>query len=428
MTERVSNPESKTMSAAATVSSGESSWILLNMYAKVGENTNETTAHCQVSDDMKICASLVRERPPLPSNLYVHCSGAAFAERPSSLSMVDDLILFHVYIGPEYRARSALPSYFFMYRADPKRPSLELLPQPPPQDWVRLYHPVGIFPRGGEDNHYTVASMIPLQFEKGNLFSLRLYDSETKTWSSKNLSVESPQEEFPIAIPNNYCHLLSHHNTSTAFTLGETIGWVDLWRGVLFCDMLSGHHTLRGVPLPLPLNLTKPGGADSSEELGSGRTHRGIAFVGGHLRLVEVGFKAAAVVYDQETGSPRSRIENWTITTWTNKEMSNSYDDWRMDGTIQASDIFLGDHSESELPPIDLHNLYVSDPVIGMNGNDMHVVYLTARENFRHPKSWVLAIDTRDRKVQSVVAMPGPLSEEMPYFDANYCTCTIISK
>jgi hypothetical protein len=116
------------MTAATTiVSSGEfspSSWVLLNKYAQVGENSNETTAHCQVSDDLKIYASLSRECPPLPSNLYVYCSGATFAEPPSSLSMVDDLILFHVYTGPPFRSRSGLPSYFFLYRADPKRPSL----------------------------------------------------------------------------------------------------------------------------------------------------------------------------------------------------------------------------------------------------------------------------------------------------------------
>ncbi|KAM0894207.1 hypothetical protein ACQ4PT_024616 [Festuca glaucescens] len=413
-----------TAATTTTVSAGDSSrlsWVLLHMYPEVGENSNETTAHCEVRDGMKIYASLVRERAPFPSNLYVHCSGATLAERPSSLSMVDDLILFHAYVGPPYRARSALPSYF-MYRADPKRPSLELLSHPP-QGRVRMHHPFGIFPRG--EDHYTVASMIPLESED-NLFSLRLYDSETDTWSSKKLSVESPQEEFPVAIPDNFYHLLSHH-TSTAITLGETIGWVDLWRGVLFCDMLSDQHTLRGVPLPLPFQCTQ-GDAESSEELGAARPHRGIAFVDGHLRLVEVCLKAVVdvpYVYDKETGWACSRIENWTITTWTNKEMSNSYDDWQMDDTVHASKIFLGNHSESELPPIDLQNLYVSDPVIGMNENDSHVIYLTARVKFMHPKSWVLAIDTRDCKVQSVALTPGPLPQEMCYIDANYCTCSI---
>jgi hypothetical protein len=334
------------MTAATTtiVSSGEfspSSWVLLNKYAQVGENSNETTVHCQVSNDLKIYASLARECPPLPSNLYVYCSGATFAEPPSSLSMVDDLILFHVYTGPPFRSRSGLPSYFFLYRADPKRPSLKLLPHP--QGLVRKYHPFGIFPRGRD--HYTVASLIPLQYDD-TLFALSMYDSETNAWSFKKLSVASPQKDFPVAIPDAYCPLF-HHHTSTVLTLGGTIGWVDLWRGILFSDMLSGKHTLSGVPLPLPFKFM-----EEDIGLGSARSHRGIGFISGHLRLVEVCLKVEANVPGEETVWPCPRIENWTITTWTNKEMSNSYDDWHMNCTFQASDIFLGDHSESDLPAI----------------------------------------------------------------------------
>ncbi|KAM0885312.1 hypothetical protein ACQ4PT_030402 [Festuca glaucescens] len=387
------------------------------MYAQVGENSNETTAHYEVGNDLKIYASLVRECPPLPSNLYVYCSGATFAEPPSSLSMVDDLILFHVYIGSPFRARSALPSYFFVYRADPKRPSLKLLPGP--QGPVRKYHPLSIFPRGKD--HYTIASLIPLQCED-NLFSLRLYDSETNTWSIKKLSIESPQNDFPIAIPAKFCPLFSHQ-TSTVLTHGKTIGWIDLWRGILFSDMLSEKHTLRGVPLPLPFWCI-----EGDFDLGSPRTHRGIAFTDGHLRLVEVVLKvdcSVPYVYDEEAERPCPRIENWTITTWTNKEMSNSYDDWHINCTLQASDIFLGDHSESELPATALQNLFVSDPIIGQNKNDSHVIYLTAREKLMRPKSWILAIDTKDRKVQSVAVRPGPLPREMRFIDTNYCTCSI---
>jgi hypothetical protein len=319
-----------------------------------------------------------------------------------------------VYTGPPFRSRSGLPSYFFLYRADPKRPSLKLLPHP--QGLVRKYHPFGIFPRGRD--HYTVASLIPLQYDD-TLFALSMCDSETNAWSFKKLSVASPQKDFPVAIPDAYCPLF-HHHTSTVLTLGGTIGWVDLWRGILFSDMLSGKHTLSGVPLPLPFKFM-----EEDIDLGSARTHRGIGFISGHLRLVEVCLKVEANVPDEETVWPCPRIENWTITTWTNKEMSNSYDDWHMNCTFQASDIFLGDHSESELPAIALQNLFVSNPIIGMDKNDSHVIYLTVREKFMHPKSWILAIDTKDRKVQSVAVRPGPLTQDMRLIDANYCSCSI---
>jgi hypothetical protein len=60
-----------------------------------------------------------------------------------------------------------------------------------------------------------------------------------------------------------------------------------------------------------------------------------------------------------------------------------------------------------------------------MNKNDSHVIYLTVREKFMHPKSWILAIDTKDRKVQSVAVRPGPLTQDMRLIDANYCSCSI---
>uniref|UniRef100_A0ACD5VPH1 Uncharacterized protein n=1 Tax=Avena sativa TaxID=4498 RepID=A0ACD5VPH1_AVESA len=411
---------------AATVSSDESSrpsWVFLNTYARVGEHLNATTAGCKGRNDLPICASLVRERPPLPSNLYVHCSGGTLGEIPYLLSMVDDLILFDVYIGPPISVPSPLKSDFFIYRTDPKRPSLEMLPHPHGQ--VSRGDPFGIYPRG--EDHYTIASLIiPSGFKSNLLFLLYLYDSKTKIWSRKKLSLEDPQVEFPFKIPVNFCEILQH-NTSTVITLKDSIGWVDLWRGIVFCDMLSKNHTLSCVPLPLPLKCTERA-VDPSETLGDAGFHRGIAFTNGCLRLVEVEFDVIVqepYVYDEETGWPCSRTKNWTITTWTwtNKQMRNSYDGWHKDCTLQASDIFLGDRSESELPPVALQNLFVADPIIGMNEDGSHVIYLTARMKFMHPKSWVLAIDTRDHKVLSVAKSAPPPKPQ--FIDANYCTCSI---
>ena len=125
-------------------------------------------------------------------------------------------------------------SDFFMYRAETPNAPLELLPRPEPL--ISRDHPFGIFPRG--EYHYTVASLNPLGSDQ-NLFSVRLYDPETNIWSWKKLCVESPQKEFPVDIPDNFYPLLSHY-TFTVITLGKTIiGWADLCRGILFCDMLS---------------------------------------------------------------------------------------------------------------------------------------------------------------------------------------------
>jgi hypothetical protein len=116
--------------------------------------------------------------------------------------------------------------------------------------------------------------------------------------------------------------------------------------------------------------------------------------------------------------------------------MSNSYDDWHKDCTLRASDIAVGDYTESELPlslldgshgeaeveQRGLQNLFVSDPFFGMNASDGDgdIVYLTARVKFLHPKSWVLAIDMKNQRVQSVVKSRPPV--DVTY---TYCTCSI---
>jgi hypothetical protein len=179
--------------------------------------------------------------------------------------------------------------------------------------------------------------------------------------------------------------------------------------------MLSENHVLIGVPLPLPLTL------------GPARHYRGIALLGGCIRLAEVDSEIVDLpgTCDEETGWPIGRTENWTITTWINKSDKgerNSYAAWDKVTTLRASDIILGDHSVKL--PIGLQSLFVSDPAISMDGGDGDIVYLTARQKYMHPKSWVLAIDTRNHKVQNI-ASSGHLPVGMPRIDGNYCTCSI---
>ncbi|KAM0853316.1 hypothetical protein ACQ4PT_051159 [Festuca glaucescens] len=432
--------------STAAVPSGESSssrpsWVLVHAYALVGKIRNDTTATASTRNKKKIFASFSRERPPVPSNLHVDCPDGTLRHPPRLLSMADDLILFHAYVGSEYVYPRFRQCDFFIYRADPKRPSLRLLPHPE----GRFYkiHQVGVVPRG--DEHYTVAALVPDKDCTPNNFLLRLLDSETQVWTSRALHVDSPQRDFPVEIPRELNHLTNYHTTSSVITFGGTMGWADLYRGVVFCDLLGGEHRLRGVPLPLPLKQITA--SDSSDRvLTNARYTRGIAFINGRLRFVELDFDIVQLgrgLHDKETGWPCSRSESWTITTWSNRELSDSYDDWHRDCTLRACDILVGDCSESGLPlsPPDhgggdqaaeveqrgLQNLFMSDPHFGMNHSDGDgdIVYLTARVKFMHPKSWVLAVDMKNRRVQSVVNS-GPLPEDhWPPVDAAYCTCSI---
>nr|XP_040244264.1 uncharacterized protein LOC120963823 [Aegilops tauschii subsp. strangulata] len=86
-------------------------------------------------------------------------------------------------------------------------------------------------------------------------------------------------------------------------------------------------------------------------------------------------------------------------------DLSDSYDDWHKECTLQAFDVTIDGHTESELLPDagddqelrGLQNLIVSGPYFGSD-NSSDIIYLTARVKFLHPNSWVLAVDIKNTK------------------------------
>jgi hypothetical protein len=205
------------------------------------------------------------------------------------------------YVFPKFRT-----SDFFIYRAGPRRPSLKLLPHPPVS--FNDIHQAGIVPR--KDGRYTIAALVPDNRYRPNSFLLHLLDSESEGWTSRALLVESPQNDFPVQIPMEL-NRLNYHLTSSAITLGGTIGWVDLYRGIVFCDVMGDELRLRGVPVPLPLKQIEA--SDSScRVLTNARYTRGISFINGRLRFVHLEFNIVELPgHDKETGWPCSRMESW---------------------------------------------------------------------------------------------------------------------
>ncbi|RLM57983.1 hypothetical protein C2845_PM18G02240 [Panicum miliaceum] len=121
------------------------------------------------------------------------------------------------------------------------------------------------------------------------------------------------------------------------------MGWVDLWRGILLCDVLHAEPSLRGVPLPLPL-VEMGYNYSLGMELGNPAQRRGIAFIRGkgclnfvHLESTEECFPEV----DEETESITVRVDDWALTTWSNKKMSNSLEDWHKESVVQASSIAI---------------------------------------------------------------------------------------
>ncbi|KAL6897311.1 hypothetical protein ACP4OV_007007 [Aristida adscensionis] len=398
-------------------------WILLNRDPYIGSRSNDTTAIGEGRDNSRIEVSLWPSPPPLSSNVYLFCPGIEFPEHPAILYTAEDLLLLRIPVAmDEFEEQVMIPKDcdYIIYRPGKSR-SLQLIPNPEPR--LFLDEDVCILPRGGGGELYTIAALVDTS--QPNQYELYRFDSEVGSWTSKVLSMEAPRKPYPVKIPNNTGRL-HLHITSTVIPLGGeagTMGWVDLWSGILLYDLLREEDpdrppTVRHMPLPLPMcAITFNHGLGL--ELGEPRPVRGIAacFKSGKatcLKLAELQRNWECLPStDIETGLPVFIAHGWSVTIWSNNNMAadSSFEDWHQDFKLHASEIKISDAMRSELlsagllhrkpsqhgdnaTELALHNLFVSEPAPSMNGEE-DVVFLMARPKFLYPKVWALSLDMK---------------------------------
>ncbi|KAG2593378.1 uncharacterized protein LOC120675080 [Panicum virgatum] len=373
-----------------------------------------------------IVASFWSKRPPLLSRLYVYSPDldpSAFSELPRILCVVEGLILFRVAIRCRQPGCVLMEECdYFVYHVDSA--SLELIPNPNPSPVAFRDEDVSLLPRG--NGGFTVAALVPTTDPK--VFMLHLLHSAIGSWTSQKVSLEAPQNEFPMETMEilrdrvvDACRLL-HHSTSTVITLGGekgTMGWVDLWRGILLCDVLLPEPELRGVPLPLPramfLAIVLPD-EEIRIDFGCTKLYRGIAFIKEKrcLRFLDLDISNERLPDKNE----KSLRFGWTVTTWSNCNLINSFDDWKMDCLPVHGDIIRFDEQMQKqllkcqlLRPRsaqdkdnsvgrNLENLLVFLPTPSMDNSD--VVFFIAKAEFLHPETYVFAIDMRSNHLQDV--------------------------
>lgn len=354
-------------------------------------------------------------RPLLPTMLFVSIAGSE--ELPRILRVVEDLILFRLPLYPPEDPDSLNEHDYFIYQVRPRggkgASSLELLPRPPT---IFRDEDVGLLSR--EDGHYTVAALHSTSTR--GVYELLRFDSASKTWSSDEVPLVEPQDKFPRRIPKNSSRILLHL-TSVVIPIGGeggTMGWVDLWHGILFCDVLSPEPKLRGVPVPLPTELLNSDYGQGSE-LFCPKPLRGITFVNKPgiepcLRFVQLEpTPIPPEDSDDEAEFPDWGMRDWKVTTWSNSKMTTSWNDWKFDCAIQASKTKISSKlkwkmlqsrllspSAGGLPERAFQNLLVSFPAPGMDDN---VVYLQAKVKLSDSKVFVLALDMKDNILLNAV-------------------------
>uniref|UniRef100_A0A8R7Q0U3 DUF1618 domain-containing protein n=1 Tax=Triticum urartu TaxID=4572 RepID=A0A8R7Q0U3_TRIUA len=157
-----------------------------------------------------------------------------------------------------------------------------------------------------------------------------------------------------------------HHLTSKTLTIGGsngTMAWVDLWRNIVFCDVLAKRPKLGYLKFPCGPDV----GAINPRSL------RDIAVFGETIKYV-------VMLHHPDRSSSKVPSRHWMATTWSiDKSRHTSAKDWRMVCKLKSTRIMVDAAGTAASFPT-LSSLYVGMPTLSMQ-NDA-IVYFLAKVDF----------------------------------------------
>jgi hypothetical protein len=308
---------------------------------------------------------------------------------------------------------------YFMYKGDPKSPSLESLPLPD-DDYSLRGEEFAIVPCGDDDDdHYLLIALCCVP--KMNNYRLHIYSSEYATWMTKELPNPCPRI---LIIPDK------------VFVIRDgLLLWVDLLGGILVCDVLQEPHHAEYIPLPEPL----PGNRERVKTFQRGvRRFRDLTCVDGLIKFIEMEHREIIreipddvppekpvdprtndvlrdsdliTLVDDKPVKPKTRIEvsvnGWSAMTWTRNIGSNC---WHKGHIVDVDDILVDDSVFSALlsseksksaGSLTFKNLSSAWPTLSTDGND--ILYLKSTSTSGGGGALV-AVDLAEKKAVKVEA------------------------
>jgi hypothetical protein len=357
--------------------------VLLDVRAYFDDRTNASSASAPLFKKHRIQVTLWMAHPPRVSFLSVHSSSVdakEFTNMPIVVAAQDDLLLLRVTIGPHDRlGPTRHVNNYYVYQAGVE-PSLTLLPDA--TAFVFADCSAGIL-RPGDGSFIIVAIHWALTHGQ---YALHRFNSLTWSWSTSLMRVDKPERFSRIL-------------TSKVLVIGGKLGlvaWVDLWNGVLFCEVLTNCSVLHYCPLPPALN---------KECEGPPEYVRDIAIVKGCIKFFEMRLK---VKQRQVAYSTTMTSRVLVATTW---KMMDPWQEWQKDCTLDIFKIPV-DKSYSALLSNLLRNnsqgtqiaclerLEEGLPALSLHEDD--VVYIMAKTKGRNRRAIVLAVNLQRKVLQGV--------------------------
>ncbi|CAN6294735.1 unnamed protein product [Urochloa humidicola] len=443
-----------TAAAAAASPDGEChdsapSSVLIDIRAYGAARRNASTATSTTSNGHPIEVTFYTARPPVLAHFNVHCPGLQLPPNdgllmPKAIAADGDLFLFRVPVDPKGK-HFYYHNDYFVYTAHPQHPKLDLLPKCDYTCFGDNELAVLSYGGGAADGYrqYAVAGL-GLQAALLTM-KLHIYRSgsggEPGSWTSseQRLSPEELIRDKVCPIPRDARMILDHLTTKVIVIGGPrgTVGWVDLWRGILFCDVLDESPKLRDLPLPLPAR-----GNWKRFVNGCPYYCRDIAVGGGRRKDSIIKYVEMEIVHP--TAVPPSRPEpatyiewlhqkenppqptsyswvhgGWKATVWSMRIPIGSWEDWHLECTANSGELSVDDPKHYQLlhklrnsgsdketaeETLSLGFLRMAHPTLSIDGHD--VVYLmTKPAGSGETGAAVMAVDLRRKKLQGVAKL-----------------------
>ncbi|KAM0924538.1 hypothetical protein ACQ4PT_004537 [Festuca glaucescens] len=408
----------------------DDSWpgfVLLDLQAYFSDRRNATTASCEMRGGKGriIHVTFCTAAPPLVSYFCLHYTGGLklshFAMEPEIVASEGGLALLRVPIGDEGASYDPEISEYFIYHAGVmwQGPTLTQLPHPGPYHLLddsttilrhcpnrRRDRGLALGHHGASDYHdcshckYTIANLSPGSTHQS--YQLMLLRSDTMAWSCETILTDKKTAG-------------SYRSCTNTITIGGkhgTVGWVDLWRGILFCDLLAadGWRTLRYVPLPPPLveNMCVPvlpsdvPGENKGFKMGTPRVCRDIVVVNGFVKCVDLQDREVPGLSTYDGGYT---ADGWSAALWSMQITASFSQKWKLDRELDSTEL------RGSLPKLKveagtaqptLQRLHIGQPTMSLEDDGM-VYFLTKIDHRDDDRNgWVLAVDTSKKTIQGV--------------------------
>uniref|UniRef100_A0A0E0CKP7 DUF1618 domain-containing protein n=1 Tax=Oryza meridionalis TaxID=40149 RepID=A0A0E0CKP7_9ORYZ len=245
-------------------------------------------------------------------------------------------------------------------------------------------------------DHHLLLLRIPICLEATQIYAINnhyfVYHADGDDEQRRRLTPVPTPPGLTFAFPN----------TSKVIVMGGelgTVGWVDLWHGILVCDILLDNPRLRYIPLPPPLV--------PRQLRGDPMFLRDIIVLGGHIKFFEM--------YNH-TGS--ASAQGWVAATKKMKISSiasgNSSSSWEDDCAIRFSEVPVDSltfaqmlrlpnlqHGTAGTTRLTLKRLHAGYPALSLHDSDVVYIMHTPDPD-EEDKALVIAVDMRNKALKGV--------------------------